>query len=89
MSLKNCIFTAVVISIFMLSFVFVGAGTKYPKANALSLHHLISWNDHEDSTFEKAKKEDKPIFLLIAAPAWCHWCNVYESQDYLYNNMPW
>jgi cytochrome c-type biogenesis protein len=30
-------------------------------------------------------KEQKPVYLVLSAPAWCYWCHVYESEDYLYH----
>jgi hypothetical protein len=50
-----------------------------------ALFHLIDWHEYTPDTFLKALEEQKPIFLLISAPAWCYWCHVYESEDYLYH----
>lgn len=41
----------------------------------------IAWEDWEEGTFEKAKKEDKPILLSIGAK-WCHWCHVMDSTSF-------
>jgi len=35
----------------------------------------IDWYPWSDEAFEKAKKEDKPVFLSTGA-VWCHWCHV-------------
>jgi len=50
-----------------------------------SLFPLIAWQEYSATTFERALEEQKPIFLLISAPAWCYWCHVYESEDYLFH----
>lgn len=42
----------------------------------------IDWYPWCEKAFDRAKKEDKPIFLSIGA-VWCHWCHVmaHESWD--------
>jgi uncharacterized protein YyaL (SSP411 family) len=45
----------------------------------------VDWMPWTDATLEKARREDKPIFLSIGYAA-CHWCHVmahesFESQD--------
>ena len=37
----------------------------------------IDWYLWSDGVFEKAKAEDKPIFLSIGYST-CHWCHVRE-----------
>lgn len=54
---------------------------------------LIKWREYTSSAFEEAKKENRPLFMLITA-VWCHWCHVYEEKtletkeiaDYINNN---
>lgn len=62
-----------------------GAEARYTRAKSEELFHLIRWQDYAPQTFEKALQEQKPIYLVISAPAWCYWCHVYESEDYLYH----
>ncbi len=65
----------------------VSAESKYNREKSEELFHLINWQEYTPETFEKALKEQKPVFLMISAPAWCYWCHVYESEDYLYNSQ--
>jgi uncharacterized protein YyaL (SSP411 family) len=58
---------------------------RYTREKAEELFHLIHWHEYTSETFQKALKEQKPIFLVLSAPAWCYWCHVYESTDYLYH----
>jgi uncharacterized protein YyaL (SSP411 family) len=39
----------------------------------------INWYPWSDEPFEKAKKEDKPVFLSSGA-IWCHWCHVMAKE---------
>lgn len=39
----------------------------------------FDWYPWGDKAFEKAKKEDKPIFLSIGYSS-CHWCHVMEEE---------
>ena len=39
----------------------------------------IDWYPWSDEPFEKAKKEDKPVFLSTGA-VWCHWCHVMAKE---------
>jgi len=39
------------------------------------LHNPVDWYPWGDEAFEKAKREDKPVFLSIGY-ATCHWCHV-------------
>lgn len=41
----------------------------------------VDWYPWGDEAFEKAKKEDKPIFLSIGYST-CHWCHVMEHESY-------
>ncbi len=44
-------------------------------------HHdsKIKWQEYSPEAFSKAKKENKPIFMLISA-VWCYWCHVFEDK---------
>ncbi len=67
------------------SFSNVSADSKYTREKAEELFHLIQWHEYTLETFQKALEEQKPIYLVLSAPAWCYWCHVYESKDYLYH----
>ena len=41
----------------------------------------VDWYPWGDEAFEKAKAEDKPIFLSIGY-ATCHWCHVMEHESF-------
>ena len=43
-----------------------------------NLAHLINWHFWDDDAFNRARKEDKPVFLSISA-TWCHWCHVFDE----------
>ena len=40
-------------------------------------YNPVDWYPWSDEAFQKAKAEDKPIFLSIGYSA-CHWCHVRE-----------
>ncbi|MBI5286300.1 MAG: thioredoxin domain-containing protein, partial [Deltaproteobacteria bacterium] len=40
---------------------------------------LIKWMEYSPEAFDRAKKEGKPIFMVISA-VWCYWCHVYEEK---------
>jgi uncharacterized protein YyaL (SSP411 family) len=44
-------------------------------------HNPVDWFPWGDEAFEKAKREDKPIFLSIGYSA-CHWCHVMERESF-------
>ena len=44
-------------------------------------HNPVSWYPWGDEAFEKAKKEDKLIFLSIGYST-CHWCHVMEEESF-------
>ena len=44
-------------------------------------HNPVDWYPWSDEAFEKAKKEDKPIFLSIGYST-CHWCHVMEKESF-------
>lgn len=61
------------------------SATQYSFQHAEELKHLINWQDYGPQVFKQAQEENKPIMLLLTAPSWCYYCQVYESEDYLYN----
>ena len=44
-------------------------------------HNPVDWYSWSNEAFEKAKKEDKPIFLSIGYST-CHWCHVMEKESF-------
>jgi uncharacterized protein YyaL (SSP411 family) len=44
-------------------------------------HNPVDWNAWSDEAFQKALKENKPIFLSIGY-ATCHWCHVMEKETF-------
>jgi len=44
-------------------------------------HNPVDWYSWSDEALEKARKEDKPIFLSIGYSA-CHWCHVMEKESF-------
>jgi uncharacterized protein YyaL (SSP411 family) len=44
-------------------------------------HNPIDWFSWCDDAFEKAKNEDKPIFLSIGYST-CHWCHVMAKESF-------
>jgi len=41
----------------------------------------VEWHEWNEDAFEKARKEDKPIFLSIGY-ATCHWCHVMAHESF-------
>ncbi len=41
----------------------------------------IDWHPWSEEAFERAKKEDKPVFLSSGA-IWCHWCHVMAKESF-------
>ena len=41
----------------------------------------VDWNPWGEEAFEKARKEDKPVFLSIGYST-CHWCHVMEHESF-------
>ena len=39
----------------------------------------INWYPWSEEAFEKARQEDKPVFLSSGA-IWCHWCHVMTKE---------
>ncbi len=58
---------------------------KYSFEKAERLKPLIERRDYAPSTFIEATEQKKPIFLLLTAPSWCYRCQVYESEEYLFD----
>ncbi|MCX6170101.1 MAG: thioredoxin domain-containing protein [Ignavibacteriales bacterium] len=44
-------------------------------------HNPVNWYPWSDEAFEKAKREDKPVFLSIGYST-CHWCHVMEHESF-------
>ena len=44
-------------------------------------HNPVNWYPWGDEAFQKAKKDDKPIFLSIGYST-CHWCHVMERESF-------
>lgn len=41
----------------------------------------IDWYPWSDEAFERARREDKPVFLSSGA-IWCHWCHVMAKESF-------
>ena len=44
-------------------------------------HNPVDWYAWDEEAFEKARAEDKPIFLSIGYST-CHWCHVMERESF-------
>jgi uncharacterized protein YyaL (SSP411 family) len=44
-------------------------------------HNPVDWYPWGEDAFEKARKENEPIFLSIGYST-CHWCHVMESESF-------
>src|SRR3954447_24827794 len=44
-------------------------------------HNPVDWHPWGEEAFEKAKRENKPIFLSIGYST-CHWCHVMERESF-------
>lgn len=44
-------------------------------------HNPVDWYPWNSEAFEKAQREDKPIFLSIGYST-CHWCHVMEHESF-------
>ncbi len=44
-------------------------------------YNPVDWYPWGEEAFEKAKKEDKPVFLSIGYST-CHWCHVMEKESF-------
>ena len=45
-------------------------------------HNPVDWYPWESAAFEKAKRENKPIFLSIGYSS-CYWCHVMERESFM------
>ncbi|MBN1920460.1 MAG: thioredoxin domain-containing protein [Anaerolineae bacterium] len=55
-----------------------GESSRYLQQHA---HNPVDWYPWGEAAFEKAKREDKPIFLSIGYSA-CHWCHVMAHESF-------
>ncbi len=44
-------------------------------------YNPVDWYPWSEEAFEKAKREDKPVFLSIGYST-CHWCHVMEKESF-------
>lgn len=44
-------------------------------------HNPVNWNAWNEKTLQKAKEEQKPLFISIGY-ATCHWCHVMEKESF-------
>ena len=44
-------------------------------------HNPVDWYPWREEAFEKARKENKPVFLSIGYST-CHWCHVMEKESF-------
>ncbi len=44
-------------------------------------HQRIDWHPWGDEAFERARLEDKPVFLSSGG-VWCHWCHVMARESF-------
>jgi len=44
-------------------------------------HNPVDWRPWGDEAFEKAREEDKPVFLSVGYST-CHWCHVMERESF-------
>src|SRR5690625_5331383 len=44
-------------------------------------YNPVNWYPWSDEAFEKAKQENKPIFLSIGYST-CHWCHVMSDESF-------
>jgi len=57
------------------------------RADAYTHHKLpVKFLEHNEQAFELAKKENKPIFILISA-VWCYWCKVFDEKALVSENV--
>jgi uncharacterized protein YyaL (SSP411 family) len=47
----------------------------------LHAHNPVDWYSWGNEAFEKARRENKPIFLSIGYST-CHWCHVMEAESF-------
>lgn len=44
-------------------------------------HNPVDWYPWDDEAFDRARAEDKPIFLSVGYSS-CHWCHVMEHESF-------
>ena len=44
-------------------------------------YNPVDWHPWGDETFDRARREDKPVFLSIGYST-CHWCHVMERESF-------
>jgi hypothetical protein len=44
-------------------------------------YNPVDWHPWAEEAFERARREDKPVFLSIGYSA-CHWCHVMEQESF-------
>jgi uncharacterized protein YyaL (SSP411 family) len=44
-------------------------------------HNPVDWYPWSEAAFDKARREDKPIFLSVGYST-CHWCHVMERESF-------
>ena len=44
-------------------------------------HQAIDWHPWSEEAFDRARAEDKPVFLSTGA-VWCHWCHVMAKESF-------
>ena len=49
-------------------------------------HNPVDWYPWGPEAFEKARREDKPIFLSVGYST-CHWCHVMERESFEDENI--
>ncbi|WP_285716060.1 DUF255 domain-containing protein [Pelosinus sp. IPA-1] len=49
-------------------------------------YNPVDWYLWCDESFEKARREDKPVFFSSGYSC-CHWCHVHQSNKFIYNNL--
>src|SRR5437762_6825795 len=52
--------------------------SPYPRQHA---QNPVAWLPWGETAFEKAKREDKPIFLSVGYST-CHWCHVMAHESF-------
>lgn len=45
------------------------------------MQKMVRWLSWDQEAFQKAKQEQKPVFLHIGFPS-CHWCHVLEAESF-------
>lgn len=73
------IFLAFFCALFFLNqVVFAGDFRFSPRPNKANLIHWRTWSK---SSFDEARRQNKPVFLSLSA-VWCHWCHVMDETTY-------